>query len=152
MKSAASRPSGDWQRSPPFKLFWSADCSRRLLVRRMHPPGSRLAHSLPPYLHRAKPLQLPSPSPCPLPLTLLLPGAGAGSVPRLAAHSRRAACSLVQSTCSSFSQICCGQQCIQQQGDHQQVCKVSTRFSIPQSCKEHAVSCSVCGVTNQSQL
>ena len=122
----------------------------------MHPQGSRLAHPLSPHLHRAKPLQLPSPSPWPLPLTLLLLLAGAGSVPwemlmaRLAAHSRQAACSLVHSTCSSFSQIFCGLQCIQQQGYHQQICKVSTTISIPQSCKEHAVCCSVCCLLQHS--
>ena len=132
------------------KLHWTADRSRRLPVRRMHPPGSRQAPPHSPHLHRAKPLLLPIPFPSSLSLTLLLAGLPltlllAGLVPqvmllaRLAAHSRQAACSLVPLTCSSFSQICCG---LQQQGYHQQVCKVSTRFSIPQSCKEHAVCCS----------
>jgi hypothetical protein len=126
------------------KLRWTADRSRRLPVRRMHPPGSRQAPPLSAHLHRAKPLLLPIPFPSPLPLTLLL----AGLVPQvmllagLAAHSRQAACSLVLLTCSSFSQICCGLLCIQQQGYHQQVCKVSTRFNTPQSCKEQAVCCS----------
>ena len=135
------------------KLHWTADRSRRLPVRRMHPPGSRQAPLHSPHLHRAKPLLLPIPFPSSLSLTLLLAGLPltlllAGLVPqvmllaRLAAHSRQAACSLVPLTCSSFSQICCSLQCIQQQGYHQQVCKVSTRFSIPQSCKEHAVCCS----------
>lgn len=154
VKAAASKPSGALQQSPPFgTLRWTADRSRRLPVRRMHPPGSRQAPPHSPHLHRAKPLLLPIAFPSSLSLTLLLAGLPltlllAGLVPqvmllaRLAAHSRQAACSLVPLTCSSFSQICCGLQCIQQQGYHQQVCKVSTRFSIPQSCKEHAVCCS----------